>query len=100
MAKIDWKDADGTATSVEQVDGRGGPIYTVAFNYKVDGHWCGGTFTTRDEYRVGDSVAVRYDPKNPDYNDLEQKENRQRWIVGGVVVVVVLVLIWVALRKG
>jgi Protein of unknown function (DUF3592) len=90
MAKIDWKDADGTATSVTRQESRGGPIYTVAFNYEVDGHWCGGTFTTRDEYREGDSVAVRYDPKNPDYNDLMQKESRKRWIIGSVVVFVVL----------
>ena len=98
MAKIDWKDADGTAVSVVRYEGRGGPIYTVSFNHEVDGHWCGGSFTTTDEYREGDSVAVRYDPKNPDYNDLMQKESRQRWIIGGVVVVAVLVWLWVILH--
>ena len=100
MAKIDWKDADGTAATVTRVDGRGGPIYTVVFTYEVDGHWCGGTFTTFEEYRKGDAVAVRYDPKNPDYNDLAQEESRTNWIVAGMVTAVVLlsVLAWVALH--
>ena len=98
MAKIDWKDADGTAASVERVDGRSGPTYTVVFTYEVDGHWCGGTFTTSDEYRKGDSVAVRYDPKNPDYNDLTQEETRKHWIIGGIVVVAVLLWLWAVLH--
>ena len=98
MAKIDWKDADGTAATVERVDGRYGPTYTVVFTYEVDGHWCGGTFTTSDEYRAGDSVAVRYDPKNPDYNDLAQGEGRKRWVIAGAVAAFVLLLLWAALH--
>lgn len=98
MGKIDWKDTDGTVASVERQATRGGPIYTVVFTYKVEGSWCGGTFTTRDEYRKGDSVVVRYDPKNPDYNDLTQKDTRERWIIGGVVVAAVLLWLWAILH--
>ncbi len=91
MAKTDWKDADGTVATVERADGRGGPIYTVVFTYQVDGHWCGGTFTTGDEYKVGDSVAVRYDPKHPDRNDLSVQESRKKWMVAAVVAVLFLI---------
>ena len=94
MAKIDWKDAEGTVASVERIDGRGGPSYTVVFNYKVGGEWYGGTFWSSDEYRKGDSLAMRYDPENPEYNDLVQKENRRRWLWGiGIAAAVVIWLL-------
>jgi len=97
VAKVDWKDADGTVTSVLAVDGnRGRTFYTVGFSYKVDEHFYGGTFTTDEEYHEGDSVGVRYDPRDPERNDLVEKETRSRlilWAVGvGLVVVWVLVL--------
>ncbi|HEY5331014.1 MAG TPA: DUF3592 domain-containing protein [Acidobacteriaceae bacterium] len=94
MAKIDWKDADGKVASVTRGDGRDLPSYIVVFTYEVDGHWCGGTFTTFEEYRKGDSVAVRYDPKNPDYNDLTQEESRTNWIVAAMVTAVALLSLW------
>ena len=94
MAKIDWKDAEGTATGVERMETRGGPVYTVLFNYEVDGHWCSGSFTTNEEYRVGDSVAVRYDPKNPDSNDLDQQESRAGLVVLGVLFIVAVAVLW------
>jgi len=83
VAKTDWKDADGTVTSVEQSDGRGGPIFVVSFNYKVGEHWYGGFYTTNEEMKEGDYLPVQYDPNNPDRNDLVEHENRQKlwgWI--------------------
>jgi hypothetical protein len=95
VAKTDWKDADGTVTAVDMVDGRYGPIYTVSFNYKVGEHWCGGFFTGNEEYKVGDSIGVRYDPNDPDRNDLSLKDQRTKWIVlglvGGVILIFVLI---------
>jgi len=93
VAKIDWKDTDGTVATVDRVDGRGGPTYTVVFTYEVDGHWCGGTFTSGDEYKVGDSVAVRYDPKDPDRNDLSLKEERKQWWMWAVIGVLILLFL-------
>ncbi len=91
VAKIDWKDADGTVTAVETADGRYGPIYTVSFNYKVGEHWYGGTFTGSEEYKVDDTVYLRYDPNDPDTNDLVRKEQRQRLLMW---VFVVLLVLW------
>ncbi len=80
MAKVDWKDAEGKVATVDRVPGDGYSTYTVVFTYKVDGHWCGGTFTSNQEYNVGDSVALRYDPNDPDRNDLGDKEDdRKQW---------------------
>ncbi len=93
MAKTDWKDIDGTVASVEVQQGRYGISYTVVFTYEVDGHWCGGTFTSNDAYQVGDSVAVRYDPKDPDRNDLDVKEQHKRWWIGIFIAVMVLLLL-------
>ena len=97
MARTDWKDIDGTVASVERVDGRGGPTFTVVFTYEVEGHWCGGTFTTSDEYRKGDSVSVRYDPRDPDRNDLSVKEGRKKWILWGIAIIVALLFLWARL---
>jgi hypothetical protein len=98
VAKTDWKDIDGTVASVERVDGRNGANYTVVFTYEVNGHWCGGTFHTTDEYRVGDSVPVRYDPLDPDRNDLSVKEARNKWILWSVLIAVGLILLCVSFR--
>ncbi len=95
MAKVDWKDADGTVTAVETADGRYGTIYTVSFNYKVGEHWCGGVFTGNAAYKVGDTVYLRYDPDDPDTNDLVTKENRKQlltWIFVGALVLFFLVV--------
>jgi hypothetical protein len=51
----------------------------VVFTYKVDGHWYGGTFISNfDPY--GQTLTVRYDPKDPATNDLVKKDNRRRWL--------------------
>jgi hypothetical protein len=95
VAKTEWIDIEGTVGSVDGNGGREG--YTVVFTYVVDGHWCGGTFTTFDAYRVGDTLAVRYDAKDPDRNDLSEKAKRTRWLIWIIVPVVFLIFILVRL---
>jgi Protein of unknown function (DUF3592) len=93
VAKTDWKDADGTVTSVDRRDGRYGPFFDVSFNYKVGEHWYGGYFSGQSEYAAGDSIVVRYNPANPDENDLvdgQKRSNLIRWILLG------LLLAWVS----
>jgi hypothetical protein len=97
VPKTDWKDTDGTVTTVSEQQGRGGPIYEIAFNYKVGEHWYGGSYTTNEAYAAGDSIAVRYDPKDPNRNDLSAKETRARWILVGVAIAVVLLVVAIML---
>jgi hypothetical protein len=101
VAKVNWKDADGTVSSVMvSQGGRGVTFYTVGFSYKVDGHFYGGTITTGEEYREGDSVPVKYDPNDPERNDLMEKETRGRWILWAVIgVAVVMVLLVFGLSR-
>jgi hypothetical protein len=93
VAKIDWKAIDGTVATVEVVQERNRPSYTVVFTYEVDGHWCAGTFTTYEKYQVGDTLPVRYDPNDPDRNDLSVEEKKKQWIIGGLVVLVAVIFI-------
>jgi hypothetical protein len=97
VAKTDWQDADGNVTAVETASGRYGTIYTVSFNYKVGEHWYGGVSTGNDEYKVGDSIGVRYDPKDPDRNDQSLKDSRAKWIVAAVIAGIILVIVLVQL---
>jgi len=93
VAKTDWKDADGAVTSVERREGRGGPIFIVSFNYKVGEHWYGGFYTTDAEMKEGDYLPVRYDPDDPDRNDLVEQEKRSKlfgWLGGGAVIALFL----------
>jgi hypothetical protein len=93
VAKVDWKDADGTIADEPQYVGKN--IYSVVFTYTVDDHFYGGTFTTGDTYRKGDSITVQYDPMNPERNDWVVKETRQHWIFGiGVAVAVVIFVLF------
>lgn len=102
MAKIDWKEVDGTVTSVERGESRGGPYYVVSFNYKVGEHWYGGLFTGPAEYQSGDLLPVQYDPANPEINDLEQREKRVQWILwavfAGFILIALCVMVNSALR--
>jgi hypothetical protein len=96
VAKIDWQAIDGTVATVERRDGRGGPTFTVVFTYVVNGHWCAGTFTSGQEYRVGDTLAVQYDPNNPDHNDLSDKEARKKWLT--VIIVISVFGLFLSMR--
>jgi len=99
----DWKDADATVTSVSEAgSNRGRTVYLVGFSYKVGEQFYGGTFTTGDEYAEGDSVGVKYDAKDPERNDLVEKERRSWWIlwaVGGLVVALWLLVMVIGRRR-
>ncbi len=91
MRRRDWVQTDGAVGSVIVSDGKHGKSYSVVFTYKVDGHYYGGTFTSYSEtYREGDWISVKYDPSNPERNDLVLKETIKHWIIGAVVVAVVI----------
>jgi hypothetical protein len=94
MRRKDWVETDGTIATVEEHQGRNSKSYTVVFTYKVDGHFYGGTYTTwTDEPIVGDPIAVKYDPDDPERNDLVLKETIMHWVIGGVIVLVAIVII-------
>jgi hypothetical protein len=90
-ASLTWPTADGTITHLdierERDGGRsGGHYFRATFTYEFDdpyGHHLSGTwyknFSTEPEARdfaarelpVGKTVVVRFNPKNPAFNDLE-----------------------------
>jgi hypothetical protein len=94
----DWKEVDGTVSSVEEYQTRYGTEYSVVFMYKVDGGYYAGTFTTSEAYRKDDSISVLYDPSNPDRNNLAEQETIRHWIIGAVVCVGGLVFLYVVLH--
>lgn len=83
----DWKEVDGTVSSVEEYQTRYGTEYSVVFMYKVDGGYYSGIFTTSEAYRKDDSISVLYDPNNPDRNNLVEQETIRHWIIGAVICV-------------
>lgn len=91
MANKDWKDTDGTIVSVDpSLRWNTGAIFT----YEVGGHLYSGTYLPSETVSVGDIINVRYDPKNPERNDLVEKEARRKWIIGiciGVVIAIAIV---------
>jgi Protein of unknown function (DUF3592) len=89
----DWKDTDGTVASVSEYRTRTGTQYSVVFTYKVDNEWYSGTFTTGEEYRKDDTITVLYDPKQPDRNNLVEKETVRRWIIGSIIGAAALLLL-------
>lgn len=99
MSTKDWIETDGVVASVDSQSTRGGELYTVVFTYKVNDHFYGGTFHTYDAYRVDDSIAVKYNPADPDQNDLVEREKLHHWIIFGVIAAVVLVGIYVIFLK-
>jgi hypothetical protein len=90
-ASLTWPTADGTITHLDierkRDGGRlGGHYFCATFTYEFDapyGHHLSGTwyknFSTEPEARdfaarelpVGKTVVVRFNPKNPAFNDLE-----------------------------
>ena len=96
----DSKETDGTVASVDYGGrSRGGTEYSVVgFSYKVDGEWYGGTFTTGDSYRKDDTIAVLYDPRNPDRNNLVQPEQILHRVIGALVCAGGLLLLYFVLH--
>jgi len=88
-ALLTWPTADGAITRLDierKWDGGSGHYFCATFTYDFqdpDGHCLSGTwyknFSTEPEARdfaarelpVGKSVVVRFNPKNPAFNDLE-----------------------------
>ena len=89
---VKWKDADGTVATVSELQGKNRVRYSVVFTYKVNEGWYGGTFTSYDPLTVGDSLAVRYDPENPDHNDLVEKEKWRK--IFGIGLAVIAGVLW------
>jgi len=98
--KTDWQSADGTVTDVEVAQGRGGPIYTVSFNYKVGEHWYGGFFSSTSEYRKDDAISVQYDPADPNRNEYTVAASRAHLWAALVIVIVAALVIWIAVSSG
>ncbi len=75
-----WRSTDGTVSNVVEYHTKAGPLYSVVFTYKVDGSWYGGTFTTMAFQKDGDTLAVSYDPSNPEINNFLKRERTRRWL--------------------
>jgi Protein of unknown function (DUF3592) len=93
-----WVETEGTVSSVQSYQARGVTFYTVVFTYKVDGHYCGGTYTTTEEYREGDSLPLSYDPKDPDRNNLVRREGMLHWFYVVFFVFLGIMAIWLFLQ--
>ena len=101
VPKVDWKDTEATVTKVTTFSARGRASYTVEFTYKVDDRLYQRGVNTFDAYRQGDSMVLRYNPLDPERNDLEERERRKKRIgisiafiffaMGGVIL---LFMIW------
>lgn len=96
--KADWKTTEGTVAEVQERRTRSTVWYSVVFTYKVDGSWYGGTFWSADAYQKGDSIDVRYNPADPERNDLVDSETRRKWIQALVVLAVVAFWLFMMLR--
>jgi hypothetical protein len=90
MANLEWAQAEGVVASVEPLKN----AVRVSFTYKVDGHWYGDTFISNlDPYIPGQSLTVRYDPKDPATNDLAKKDKRRRWLTNAAFLVLALIIL-------
>jgi hypothetical protein len=79
-----WVETEGTVGGVERNNWWPQNYLSVVFTYKVKEHFHSGTTLTKENYRVGRKISVRYDPDAPDRNDLTRRADTLRWIVGGV----------------
>jgi hypothetical protein len=102
MAQVDWKDVKGTVSNIMSVGsgGRGGHFYAITFSYMVDGHYYGGEFTvaSAQNYTEGGTIQVKYNPENPEQNNLDGRGGVGLWInwamtVGGAAFIVYLIVI-------
>jgi hypothetical protein len=83
MKRRDWVETDATVDEV-YVDGGGrDKSVSAVFTYTVDGHYYGGTyFPLLDVPVKGQTITVRYDPDDPNKNDLVARSLRNHWIIG------------------
>ena len=93
-----WIDTDGTVSSVVPYEARGVTFYSVVFTYKVDGHYYGGTYTTPELYREGDSLPLSYDPRDPDRNNLVRREGMLRWFYVIFFILLGIMAIWLFMQ--
>jgi hypothetical protein len=94
MARREWIETTGAVGDVESPENyKGRKPYSVVFTYKVDDHFYSGTFTSYDPYRVGDPVAVKYDPEDPNRNDRNAGETLRKWLIAALFLLVALGLL-------
>jgi hypothetical protein len=99
MSRKDWIKVDGKVGSIYRESSGRSSYDSVVFTYEVNGHICGGTFSSGcGAYKVGDSLAVKYDPADPDKNDLAVNAARTKWMTWIVVAVVIAILVFLKSR--
>jgi hypothetical protein len=81
MRRKGWVETTATIESV-YVDGGGDDRrISVVFMYTVDGHYYSGTYMPWGDTPVrGETISLRYDPGDPNKNDLVVKDTLWKWI--------------------
>jgi len=67
----DWPIASASISCSEhRAGGRGDPdgYYAVAYSFWIDGHIYGGEYSTRYEVKEDETIAIRYNPQDPNIN--------------------------------
>ena len=86
MKRRDWIETDGTVNEVYVDGGAKDRTVSAVFTYIVDGHYYGGTYTPWAHVPVkGETITVRYDPDDPNKNDLVARSVMRNWIIGALV---------------
>jgi hypothetical protein len=83
MRRKGWLKTEATVDEV-YVDGHGKYRQaSVVFIYLVGGHYYSGTYTPWINIPVkGEKIPLRYDPDDPETNDLVIKSTKTRWLMG------------------
>jgi hypothetical protein len=104
VAKIDWKTAEGTVTNIMSFGGGGRDsyFYAITFTYQVDGHYYGGEFTVGSaaNYKEGGSIEVKYNPENPEQNNLDGRGESALWMNRAITVVDAAFLFFLIVIRG
>lgn len=103
LSRKDWVATNATISNVMLSDqGRGGSLYTVTFSYTVDGHYYGGEFvgSSGGHYKEGGSVSLKYNPANPDENDLSERGQSTLWLSWTIKIVGTAVLLYLICFRG
>ncbi len=82
--------------------GRDSNFYAITFSYKVDGQYYSGEFTVASalNYKEGGTIEVKYNPVNPEQNDLDGRGESAVWINRAVTVVGVAFLLYIVAFRG